>query len=286
MTYLHFDHERHIYTLRDKESNAIINTLTSVTQLLSKHKLTTNYDDVPEHILENARLFGDLNHAYLDRYYKGKATYNELTDLIKSGVDLLNEHKIESMFNEQQVYNNQIAGTMDMVGLKNNTLQVIIDYKFTYNYNGYAVGWQLNIYKYLLEQQMGLVIDELWCLWYNKPKETFEMRHVPIMNVALVEKLLATDLEGNLFTDEQSDLVSRLEKELELDKIFSKYYDTEKYLKKLETDLNAGKDALLVEMERHGIKNYETANYEITYVAESANRRAFLKINEKKKEKI
>lgn len=268
MTYLHFDNEEHIYTIRDTKTDMILKELMSVTTLLEKHKITTDYSDVPEHIMENARLFGDLNHAYLEKYYKGLATYNELPVLIQNAIDLLDSNAIIGLANEFRVNNDQIAGTIDMVGLKGDK-QVLLDFKFTYAYNGYSIQWQLNLYKYLLEKQGGMLIDELYCLWFNKEKKVFELRPVPTLNIELVERILDLEKEGKIFVEEQNSVISRIEQELALDKVFTAYFEAEGLLNKKKADLEAAKQALLEEMENHGIKSYDTQNFKITYVAPS-----------------
>ena len=69
--------------------------------------------------------------------------------------------------------------------------------------------------------------------------------------------------------EEQNSVISRIEQELALDKVFTSYFEAEGLLNKKKADLEAAKQALLEEMENHGIKSYDTQNFKITYVAPS-----------------
>jgi len=76
-----YDKDQEKYFRQDEDGN--LKELLRVTQLLAKHGLSVNYDDVPEHIMESARIFGDIHHAWLDKFFKGLASEEDLPDITK-----------------------------------------------------------------------------------------------------------------------------------------------------------------------------------------------------------
>ena len=259
---------KHEYYLRNIKTKERYKDLISVTNLMTKHGLSVDYGEVPEHIMANARLFGELQHKYFEKYFKGEITKEDLSTISLEGVNILEGNGFAPIANEKRVYNELAAGTIDMLASLNERL-AIVDFKFTYNYNIHSITWQLNIYRILLRQNLGIEVDELYCLWYNKQKEAFELREVDILDDLIVIDLFKAELDGKKYIDKQNQLIQRIEKELQIDETFIRFHEAQDFLKKLENDMEAAKTVLLNEMERYGIKSFETPNFKITYIPES-----------------
>ena len=251
---LKYEDKNHKYWLEDDKGTFIID-LISATQLMSKHGLSVNYDDVPPEILENAALFGNIQHAWLERYYKGLAVYDELSSIAKEGVDILKAHGVDPIFNELKVNDEMVAGTIDMVGFVHDRY-ILIDYKFTYNYNASSIQWQLNIYKKLLKAKHNIEVSELKCLWYNKRMERFELRNVPIFDNDLVGELYETEKSGGIYIDTQTRSLDLFSKTTNLDKELFKLDKAKEMVKSLEEQVNIQKQEFYKTMEQSGIRTY------------------------------
>lgn len=286
---LKYEDKSHKYWLEDDKGTFIID-LISATQLMSKHGLSVNYDDVPPEILENAALFGNIQHAWLERYYKGLAVYDELSSIAKEGVDILKAHGVDPIFNELKVNDEMVAGTIDMVGFVHDRY-ILIDYKFTYNYNASSIQWQLNIYKKLLKAKHNIEVSELKCLWYNKRMERFELRNVPIFDNDLVGELYETEKSGGIYIDTQTRSLDLFSKTTNLDKELFKLDKAKEMVKSLEEQVNIQKQEFYKMMEQSGIRTYYTDRYIITRVlptswtdenGEVKERVGYLNVKEKK----
>lgn len=269
MSKLKFDSEQHRYYLIN--NNGEIETeLISVSKLMEKHGLKVDYSQVPEQVLAQAALFGNINHAYLEKYFKGLALKEELPETIINGLNILKENKFVELSSEQQVYNDFVAGTIDLIAYHDTKL-ALVDFKFTYNYNSYAIMWQLNIYKHLAKSSLNIDVEELWCLWYNKQKQEFELKEVPILQDYLVYQLFNAELDGTIFVDQQNTIMKKIETQLSVDRELSKFFEAQEFVKKLEQTVELIKEELLKEMETYGLRAYETDNFKITYVPESTS---------------
>ena len=84
-TYMHFDPEQHLYSIRRVDTDEIVQELISTTQIMEKHGISVNYDSVPEHVMEQAKLFGKIHHKYLEKYFRGEALIEELPEVTQEG---------------------------------------------------------------------------------------------------------------------------------------------------------------------------------------------------------
>lgn len=264
---LHFDDKEHEYTLRNDNDEKVLD-LISVTQLMSKHGLSVNYEGIDPDVLERAAQFGIICHKYLEKYFRGDIVIQDVIPVVKEGIHVLEVNEFHSVANEIKVHNSQVAGTIDMVAMKNDKL-VLIDFKFTSSFNAYAVTWQLSIYKYLLKHSNGMEVDELYCLWYNKPKERYELKIIKAIDEKFIEELLEDDRQGKIYTESQYNVLKVLEKELAIDREMLKFYQAQEYANKLNANINLLKKELLDEMERYNIRNYETDTFKFTRVLPS-----------------
>lgn len=112
-------------------------------------------------------------------------------------------------------------------------------------------------------------VDELYCLWYNKPKERYELKIIKAIDEKFIEELLEDDRQGKIYTESQYNVLKVLEKELAIDREMLKFYQAQEYANKLNANINLLKKELLDEMERYNIRNYETDTFKFTRVLPS-----------------
>ena len=277
-----FDEKEHKYSLYHKETGEFYKDLLSTTQLMSKHGLSVDYSDVPPEILETARLFGDIQHAYLEQYFKGVRTIDEVDVVAREGIELFEKKGFIPFGSEFKVNNFDYAGTIDMLAMKDDEL-ALIDYKFTYNFNHSSIRWQLNIYRRLLRECLHYEVKKLYSLWYNKQNKKFEMREISLMEDSLIEELFLADRKGEIFTDKQTDYMAIIEKDLKLDQEFIKYFVSKNYFETIEIQFEIFKKTVEEEMEQLGITSYETDKFKITRVLPTETRAGHLRIVEKGK---
>jgi hypothetical protein len=272
-----FNSEEHKYSLYHKETGEYLKDLLGTTTLLTRQGLSVDYSQVPEELLNNARIFGDLQHKMFEQYYNGVRTKEEVNEVALKGIKTLERYGIVPISNELKVYNFNFAGIIDMLGFMGEEL-VMIDYKFTYAFNRTSVGWQLNIYKRLLKELLNYDVKRLFCLWYNKQKKEFELREITLIEAELVEKLFQVELSGGNFYEEQSTYLKAIEKDLLFEKEIIKFKEVEKLYNNSVLEFEVVKSVIMSEMDELGISYYETKNFVITKVN---GKNKYLKIKEK-----
>ena len=277
-----FDADKHQYSLYENATGEFYKHLLSTTQLMSKHGLSVDYGDVPLEILESARLFGDIQHKYLEHYLKGVRTIDEIDIVAREGIELLESQGFTPFGSELKVYNMDYAGTIDMLAMKDDEL-ALIDFKFTYAFNHSSIRWQLNIYRRLLRENLHYEVKKLYCLWYNKKMSKFEIREISLIDDSLIEELFLAERKGEIFTDKQNNYMAIIDKDLKLDQEMIKYFVAKEYFETIESQFNILKDTIQDEMENLGITNYETDKFKITRVLPSGTRAGHLRIMEKEK---
>lgn len=137
---LEFNEELHKYTLNGKE-------LISVTTLMKKHGLSPDYSFVNEDVLSKKADRGTLIHKELEEWLISREEGLSLElDAFKG---LYNRLEIKNAVPEQKVYNELVAGTVDLqCETKYGTL--LADFKTTSKIHKESVRWQLSIYEYLV----------------------------------------------------------------------------------------------------------------------------------------
>lgn len=265
-TYMHFDPEQHLYSIRRVDTDEIVQELISTTQIMKKHGLSVNYDSVPEHIMEQAKLFGKIHHKYLEKYFRGEALKEELPEITQEAINLLESRNMTPIASEKRTNNGLVAGTIDLLVMTEEGKIALIDYKLTYNFNAYSVKWQTNIYRLLAKAGLGMKVEELYSLWYNKPKKEWELRSISLMDDMLVQELFQAELDDKIFIDKQTDIIERVSSELKLNHELYKLSEAEEYVKTLKENVELIKKQLMDEMEEYGVKNFETKDFKITYV--------------------
>lgn len=259
---LEFDEKKHEYRLDGKK-------LISVTQLMQKHGLAPSYAGVSSEVLNAKAERGTLIHQEIEDYNKnGKIGF---TDEMIQFKEYVEANKIIVKDSELMLHNDIVAGTCDLILLKNQE-PIIADIKTTYTLHQEAVSWQLSIYLYLYFQ-------DFFKGHYSSPYEEWKGQafhfnkdgELNVVDILLkpyeeVEKLMECERNGELYKQEISELNVNLTEVKRLEQLI-KYCDEQK--KKAEEQAKAIKEALLTEMESRGLKSFEKDGLKITYVAPS-----------------
>lgn len=246
-----FNSENHTYT--NSETNKV---LISTTQLLRKHHLSPNYDNVNKDLLKRNAEHGTLVHKELEDF--AKTGEKGITDEFEEFYEYLKANDIKIVESEWVVANDIVAGTIDVVILLNGQYY-LCDYKTTSAKNIDSVSRQLSVYNNLQTKYniaglilfhltgKGLVIDFV----KEKPKQE-------------VEKLFECERKGELYKQE----IALTNTELaEIEQVENKIVQLKTQLElanKLKEDLIA---KLVDIMEEQNIKKYESDTLTITYKA-------------------
>lgn len=258
-----FNESKHEYTLDGKK-------LISVTQLMQKYGLAPDYSNVSPSVLQAKANYGKLIHEEIEQWikYRKIGFSKELVNFVK----YLNETGTKVIESEYQVYNDVVAGTIDLL-LERLGQQIIADIKTTYQIHKEAVSWQLSIYLYLyielvklLRPQLRLNYNEFKgeCYHFNKDGE-LNVVEIPLKPESEVEKLIQAVRNEKPYEMANTNH-NEIAKIVELEKMI-KYYDEEK--KKIEIQEQELKEAIIKGMEESGLTQIETDNIKITYMAES-----------------
>ena len=261
---LEFDPDNHEYTLDGKK-------LISVTQLMQRYGLAPNYSGVDPALLEAKAKYGTHIHEEIEQWIKEKKI--GFTQELVNFVTFLKETDTRAIESEYKVYNDVVAGTIDLI-LERNQQDIIADIKTTYQIHKESVSWQLSIYLYLY---INLINDACpqRCLKYNQFKgECYHFNkagelnvvEIPLKPESEVEKLIQAVRDEKPYEMETIES-SEIAKIVELEKLI-KYYDEEK--KKIELQEQELKEAIIKGMEESGLTQLETDTIKIIYVAETS----------------
>lgn len=184
----------HTYTLGEK-------TLISVTQLLKKHGLTTDYSGVDAEVLEKAANKGLAVHKEIENYIKnGEVGFtSELVDYI----DIANELQFTPTESEVilpcgDIPNEDIdkyifAGTADIIGVSKDG-STLIDVKTTAKVDIKGGAWQLSLY----EKLKGVKFDKLYILHLGKKSKPIPVERIPEEEV---DRLIECERKGEIYKE-------------------------------------------------------------------------------------
>jgi hypothetical protein len=247
-----FKEDTHQYFLGDDE-------LISVTTLMRKHGLAPSYDGVPSAVLKAKAERGSLIHEEIEQYIK----QNEIgfTLELQRFINYTNGTNTEILKSEFYVYNNIVAGTVDLLLYKGG--YIIADIKTTATLHKEAVSWQLSIYAYLLEQiNPSIKVAKGQAYHFNKDGElnVVDIELKPFNEVA---RLLECERLGTLYKQELTVNDAQL---TELAKVEAIIKQAEEQKKQAEEQAKELRAAIMEAMEKNGVKKFENERIAITYV--------------------
>lgn len=250
-----FDKETHTYTL--VKDNGDKTELVSVTTLLKKHGITPDYSNVSESVLKAKAERGSVIHEELEQYINHKQV--GFTGELEQFMNACKAKDILPSKSEFMVWNDEIAGTVDVAGLIGGKT-FIGDFKTTATLHREAVAWQLSLYAYL----MGETFDKMLCIHFPD-ENTCNIVEIQPIDKAEIERLLDCERNCELYQRKTLDLDT-----VSCEKIMSiqqelKALDTRK--KQLEESEAELKNMLIAKMEETGVKSIDNDYFKITYIA-------------------
>lgn len=255
-----FNETNHTYALGDK-------LLISVTQLLKKHGLVTDYSGVNTETLEKAAEKGKLVHKEIEEYIKtGEIGF---TSELMNYIDLAEELEFVPTESEVILPNKDIpeseideytyAGTADIMGTSIYGL-TIIDVKTTQKVDKRGCAWQLSLY----EKLAGAKFDKMLVFHLGEKSKAIPIERIP---EAEVNKLIECERNGEIYHEPglvtTGDLIAKAQAaEIELIR-------AEQAKKTAEAEANEYRQKLYELMQEQGIASWETVDkaMKITLVA-------------------
>lgn len=230
--------------------------LISVTQLMRKHGLAPSYDGVPSEVLRAKAERGTLIHKEIEDYLKnGDIGFtNELVYFI----DYILENELKPIASEAMVYNDVVAGTIDLV-FEDGT---IADIKTTATLHKEAVSWQLSIYAYLYESVFG--VTPLRGAAYHFTANGLKVVEIPLKPITEVKRLIECERNGELYKQELTVADTQLARLAEVESLIKSIEEEKKAAEAQAVELRA---ALMAAMEASGVTSFENERIKLTYVA-------------------
>lgn len=252
-TKIEFREDTHEYFLDGRK-------LISVTQLMRKHGLAPNYDAVPSEVLKAKAERGTIIHKEIEQYIKHKEI--GFTSELGAFIDHIHAHGVTPMASEFIVYNELVAGTVDLLS-NDKGENVIADYKTTATLHKEAVSWQLSIYAYLLYLRAGTMAHKGKAYHFNA-EGALKVVDIPLKPFEEVERLMECERNGELYKQELTVNEKALAKLVEVESLIKEIEEQKKAAEEQATELRA---ALMQAMEANGVTSFENESIKITYVA-------------------
>ena len=256
---INFDEKTHTYT------NEKGKVLISVTQLLKLAGISPNYDFVNEEVLKAAADKGSLIHKEIEDYIK-KGEIGFTTELHEF-ITYVKKQNIKILASEKQVYNDRVAGTIDLIFQYPNGKVVYVDFKTTSTVHKQAVSYQLSIYKDLdsnSEHEIDANYEDAGLeVWHFLNDGSLEVRSVMEIAKPALDRLYESITTGKPLekTEEEKQFLKEL---YDAEKVIA-YYENEKKL--AEENRNKVRDKIIEIMKEQGITKFENENISITYIA-------------------
>ena len=245
-----FDPINHTYTTPEGKS------LSGITGMLSRQLFPNKYSAVPEGVLQKAAERGSAIHEdcrNIDEWdnlpqFKEGGLYKELRD--REGIlPIANEFIVSD--------DEHFATAIDVVDTDFN----LYDIKTTFVLDHDYLSWQLSINAYLFELQNGFSAGNLYAIWLRDTAKLIPIVPKPREEVI---RLLNCEINGEQYTQElPADVNVMLQKLSDIEFAIMEIENTAKTYEEKAKQLREG---LKAEMEKSGVKKWETDNITITYV--------------------
>lgn len=246
---IEFREDTHEYFLDGKK-------LISVTQLMRKHGLAPSYDSVPEAVLKAKAERGTLIHKEIEQYIKEREI--GFTTELYHFIDQIKEKELKPIASEQIVYNDVVAGTIDLI-FEDGT---IADIKTTATLHKEAISWQLSIYSYLCTTR-GARPTKGAAYHFNRDGE-LKVVDIPLKPMSEVTRLIECERNGEIYTQELTVVDVQLAKLAEVESIIKQIEEQKKTAEAQAVELRA---AIMAAMELNGCTSFENDRIKLTYVA-------------------
>lgn len=233
-----------------------LDKLMSVTQLLKKHGLSTDFSAVPQHILNKASEKGTAIHKRIENYVNtgevGEGEYQEQVEMF--ALTFPNKYDIS----EVVVGNDIVGGKVDLI---DSTRGMLSDVKTGSTQDVQGWTWQTSIYEYLYRMEHGTNPMNISAI----PLTETSCELIPLNNIQdeEIERLFECERNGELYKQQviPSDLALKVEQaEQSLAIVENAKKQAEEVAKQYRAEL-------LEYMENNGIKQFKGDKVTVTYVA-------------------
>lgn len=246
---LKFNPLTHIYSVGDV-------VIMGVSDLLSKHGLSTDYSNVDASFLQPYAEKGNLIHKEISEWIEDAKS--GFTKEFANFLSLLDEHDIVPKESELMVDIGWLAGTLDMT-CKVNGEMAIVDFKTGSRIYMTALRWQLSLYRRLLGKEVLLFCMHL----HDDIVEWIRVKPIPDEQI---DELFRCEKDGLLYKQEQS-LITENDT-YEIARLSTYISDLEESVKVAKKQLEEFKEGIGTLMEKSGVKSLDNEFFKITYVPE------------------
>lgn len=256
---IQFDPISHTYTTADGEARQ------GITAMLHRQLFPDMYSGISEDTLNTAAERGKHIHAL--------AEFADEFDLPSDDATVKAYRRTVSDMgwtNEASEYivtdGKHFASPIDKVYRNAAGDYVLADIKTTYTLNKEYVRWQLSVYAYLFELcNPDLEAGALFAVWLREGKcKAVEVQRI---DSAIIASLLQAEIDGKQFINPLAPKVSELPAKYQA--IEAKMIQYEEQLKELKNQRDAVLFGLRKEMERNGVKKWESDRIRLTYIEPS-----------------
>lgn len=248
-----FEELTHKYFLDDRE-------LSGITSLLDRQGLKTNYDGIPESVLDQAKQYGSLVHQQIEMY-DAMGCKNPTTEELAKYQKLKDKHSLKVRANEYLVSDlDWVASSIDVV-LEDYSLA---DVKTTSKLDEEYVSWQLSIYAYLFElQNPGKTVPHLFAIWMPKSKKTAKLVELKRKPTEWCKELIECDKRGEQY---QVPTPSIDVNEIVITQdVVAQVVELETKIKELNQLRKEMQQGLLEQMKAHNVKSFKCDTLQLIY---------------------
>lgn len=241
--------------------------LISVTTLLRKHGLAPNYGNVDPQVLKAKAERGKLIHLEIEKYIK----YGEIgfTPELQYFIDYATKNALSFHKSEFIVFNDIVAGTIDLVAINVQDGYLFIDFKSTAARHEDSEAWQVSTYAYLYERCTPESIDpsrkKVRILHFGN--NGLEVYDLPIIPDAEIDKLMECERNGTIYQREIVGISATQLAEVEEIEGIIAYHEA--LLKETKSRYAKLQDALMHAMKANGVKSHDFGKVKVTYTPPS-----------------
>lgn len=273
-----FNEKEHIYMVNGEIASI------SVTELLRKHGLAPNYEEVDKEVLVRAAARGTNLHKAIESYINNTQLEEELREDNVVYFEAFKDYfvgKFDSAISETKIAIDYkglvVAGSIDLLASTKDNKFYVIDHKRTSSLHKEYLSWQLSLYDYMLrynsnrkEKINGKEITWLdnasfICLWYHdNVLEEIEINKVSDIEI---EKLLECEIKNEKY--QRPGLVIDKELELALLQAEETLEVIERKAKQAKENAESIRAKILELMQKQNIVSFDNAKLHISYIPET-----------------
>lgn len=247
----------------------------SVTELLAKHGISPDYSAVPKATLKESAKRGTEIHKDIEDYCNN----NCYVPKTKQGQDFATwtDLNVDCAVAEQMLAfewcGMTICGTCDVMGFLKDGSLFIGDHKTTSTFHKESVSWQVSILDYFARQLNGQSVNgnminwkgatKFYCFWYNGDNE-MQVKELDKIEDTEIERLFACEYHNEHY--QRPTLIVEEELKLAVEQAETMLAEINAKQKEAEQSAKILREMIVKQMERQGIKTWETDKVRLTYI--------------------